>query len=289
MSDSDSTMLPSDLPDVLDDAQVDQFWRDGFLLLRGVLTRQEAEHYRRVILDLVPRDLTLPAHWHTHGGRLKPMRPGADQTMDLPELLPLMANEKLYRVMAQLLGTHRLRAFDGSLGITLRDGAHREQERSQDLHIDASVPEDVDNFLGTLEEVQLGGCYYLTDVEPGGGGIHVVPGGHRAVLEEALAAPDGRALHQNWQHIEHLESVEVTGAAGDFALLHHLMPHGASHNRRPTSRVAQFMRYVREGHPHDADQPLPSTRYEAAQRAAMSPLCRQLLGLDAWNGAPPYE
>ncbi|MFD5316966.1 phytanoyl-CoA dioxygenase family protein [Streptomyces sp. NPDC127098] len=274
-----------ELPRVLTDEQVARFHRDGFLLLENVLTPDEVARYRAAVLDLVPADLSLPESWQVFNSRIKPLRSGGDQTWDTPELLPLMGNERLYRTVAQLLGTHRLRAFDGSIGITLRNDALGDEVLSQGLHVDASVPPGVD-FLFTPEEVQLGGCYYLTDVAPGGGGIHVVPGGHRIVEEEVRAAraagADGRALHQGWKRITHLETVEVTGPAGSFALLHHLMPHAASHNRRPTTRVAQFMRYVRVPHPHGEDRPLPRERYDAARLAAMSPLTRRLLGLDPW-------
>ncbi|MDT0321500.1 hypothetical protein [Streptomyces millisiae] len=80
-------------------------------------------------------------------------------------------------------------------------------------HVDASVPPGMD-FLFTPEEVRAA----------------------------RAAGADGRALHHGWKRITHLETVEVTGPAGSFALLHHPMSHAASRNRRPTTRVAQFMR-----------------------------------------------
>lgn len=267
---------------VLSDEQVEQFWRDGYLLLRGVLSSDEVEHYRQAMLDIFPRDLNLPPDWTGWMGRIKPYRAGHDQTWDTPELLPLFAHPRLYEVMVQLLESPRLRVSDGSLGYTFRNDSHSEKARSQNLHLDASVPRDVDNFLFTLEEVQLGGCFYFTDVEPNGGGIHVVPGGHRLVESEARAHPQGRHLHGNWRQLEHLESVEVTGNAGDFALLHHLMPHAASHNRRPTTRLAQFLRFVRVDHPHGYGS-RPPRAYGEAQLGVMTPLARRLLGLDPWE------
>ncbi|MGI8867567.1 MAG: phytanoyl-CoA dioxygenase family protein [Mycobacteriales bacterium] len=260
---------------------IEQFWRDGYVLVKGAVSRDEAEHYRQVILGLVPRDLSLPSQWSSWMGRLKPHGPDGDQTIDIPELIPLFGNEKMYAVAAQLFGTHALRAIDGSVGITLKNDSDKDTTRSQTLHIDASVPSDADSFLFTPEEVQIGGCFYFTDVEPNGGGIHVVPGGHRIVEDEARAAPDGRHLHNNWKKIEHLESIEVTGGAGDFAMLHHLMPHGASHNRNATARVAHFLRWVRVDHAHGDGRREPRA-YNQAQLAAMTPLTRRLLGLEPW-------
>jgi hypothetical protein len=270
------------LPQVLSDAEVEQFWEQGYFLVKGVFSREEAEYYRNLILGLMPPNLDIPEHWGVGAGRIKPYFTPGNATYDSPDFIPLFQNEKLYNVVAQLLQSHRLRAFDGSIGITIRNDAQRDSELSQTLHIDASVPADLDNFLFTLKEVQLGGCFYFTDVLPGGGGIHVVPGGHRIVESEARADPRGRQLHSAWKQIHHLQSIEVTGEAGDFALLHHLMPHGASHNRRPTARVAQFLRYVRDDHPHGAGARPPAGKYNDVQIAAMSDLGRKLLGVDPW-------
>jgi hypothetical protein len=267
---------------MLAETQVSQFWRDGYLRLPGILSPAEAEHYRRVIVDLLPRDATIPPSWEIWQGRIKPYWPSGDDCYDLPELLPLFGNEKLYAIMSQLLESPRLRVYDGSIGITLRDDADPGgPPRTQPLHLDTSVPVAAD-FTFKLEEVQLGGCFYFTDVVADGGGIHVVPGGHRAVEEEARAHPDGRRLHENWKRLGDLDSVEVTGSAGDFMLLHHLMPHAASRNRQPTARVALFLRYVRTDQTHGYGSRPPRV-YNAAQLDAMTPLGRRLAGLDPWD------
>jgi len=265
---------------VLTDAEIAQFWDQGFLLIKGVLTREEAAYYRNCILDLLPRDLTIPAQWGANAGRLKPINRDGSQTFDTPEFLPLLMNEKVYRVAVQLLGSSRLRVSDGSLGITLRN-ASGDDVLSQRLHLDASVPPELPQFHFTPQELQVGGCYYLSDVEPTGGGIHVVPGGHKIVEERARGQVDGRQQYHRWKQITDMpESIEVTGEAGDFALLHHLMPHAASHNRLPRPRVAQFTRHIREDHAHYAGRP-PAT-YNSRQLVAMTPLGRQLLGLEPW-------
>lgn len=271
---------------VLSQEEVDRFWRDGYLLIRRVLTRQEARHHAGLILDLLPRDLRVPDHWEAYDGRFKPFNTPGNQTFDGPEFIPLFQNERLYRVAAQLLGHPRLLVRDGSVAITMRNDTAHPSELSQDLHIDPAVPEEADEFLLTPEEVEIGGCYYFTDVAPGGGGIHVVPGGHRIVEAESRAARQGRQLYDKWRNIPDLKTVEVTGQAGDFVLTHHLMPHAASHNRRPDVRVAQFFRYARDDQPWDAgerpgDRPAGHS-YNDLQTAAMTPLGRRLLGVDSW-------
>jgi len=194
----------------------------------------------------------------------------------------------LHAAAAQLLGDHRLRSFDASLGITIRNDSPRDTILSQTPHLDCSVPPDAP-FQFTLQEVQVGGCYYFTDVLPTGGGIHVVPGGHKWVEDTVRAhgagasTLDGRQLNSNWKKVTDVQTVEVTGEAGDFALLHHLMPHAASHNRLPAARVAQFTRFTRADHPHHPQQPAEPDRWSRAQRAVMTPLGRQLLGVDPWD------
>jgi hypothetical protein len=280
-------MVAPTIPRVLSDEEVAFYDEQGYVLVKGVLSRDEAERYRHRILHLLPRDLTIPPYWGANAGRIKPYQPDGNQSFETPELLPLLFNERLYGAAVQLLGDHRLRTFDASLGITIRNDAGKQRglALSQTPHLDCSVPADAP-FLFTLAEVQIGGCYYLTDVEPDGGGIHVMPGGHRWVEETVRAAGGGlrgRQLNEGWKRLPDVPTVEVTGEAGDFALLHHLMPHAASHNRRPTTRVAQFTRFTRVDHPHYPGKPAPEGRWSAAQLAAMTPLGRKLLQVDPWD------
>ncbi|GAA2096216.1 hypothetical protein GCM10009841_07870 [Microlunatus panaciterrae] len=268
---------------VLSEDQIAQFHEQGYVIVKGALSREEADHYRRSIVSLFPPNLDLPATWGSYEGRIKPMASADNHTFDTPELLPLMTNEKLYRAASQLLESTALRVLDGSVGITFRNDAHPDQPLSQTLHIDASVPNSVDDFTFETRELQVGGCYYLTDVEPNGGGIHVVPGGHKIVEAEARAAGGGgRHLHQEWKQIKHLQSIEVTGEAGDFALLHHLMPHGASHNRKATTRIAYFVRWVREDQTWGVGQKPEPGRYDQAQLDAMGDFGRKLFGVEDW-------
>jgi ectoine hydroxylase-related dioxygenase (phytanoyl-CoA dioxygenase family) len=264
-------------------AEVDQFQREGYLLIKGVLTREEAARCRDAVLNMLPRDLSIPPHWTIYGGRIKPYLHGGSHTIDLPELMPLYGNPILYAAAAQLLGSRELRVFDGSLAITLRNDAG-DSVLSQALHLDAMAPAGVD-FTFEPDELQVGGSFYFTDVPAGGGGTHVVPGGHRRV--EALCrkhGPGSRGLFQSWKHIEDFpETVEVTGEAGDFLMHHHLLPHAASHSRLPRPRVVRFQRYIRVQNRHSMIRPASGRRFNADQLRELPPLGARLLGLQPWT------
>lgn len=274
--------------------QVSDFDRDGFLIIRNAITPEQVVTIRQAILDLIPRDLNFPKkYWAINAGRIKPYHDGYGDTetrrghedngiFDGPEYMPLLCNEKVYAAAAQLLGTQELHVEDGTIGVTIRNDFG--PTLSQDLHIDASVPEELDNFLFTPEELHVGGCYYLTDVEPGGGGIHVVPGGHKLVEERAKADPRGRHLYDNWVNITDFpDPIEVTAAAGDYILTHSMLPHAGAQNRSGRTRVAYFTRYARMDSPHFTPQMVDGDRFNKLQLRAMTPLGRKLLGVDPWN------
>ena len=109
----DDERVGSDTPpnSVLTDGEVELFWERGYHVIHDALSPDEISHYRRSILDLVPRDLAFPASWSCSMGRMKPYQVSngeRDQTIDTPELIPLLGNPKCYAVAAQLLRSRRL-------------------------------------------------------------------------------------------------------------------------------------------------------------------------------------
>ena len=293
---------------VLTDEDIADFNEFGYLVLRNALSREEAKLYKDLILDLIPRDLDIPFPWASKSGRIKPYHEGYgeqatryghedDAIWDTPEFIPLLCNATAYQAAAQLIGRRELRVQDGTIGITMRNddvafhaGGRRESdvdlssaELSQPLHVDPSIADDAENFTFAPNEVQVGAVVYLTDVEPLGGGIHVVPGGHKLVREACEQSSMGRHLHSNWTNIKDFpETVEVTGEAGDIILSHYLLPHAASHNRRARTRFAYFIRYSCLDHPFFPPPQPAVDRFNMRQLKAMSPAARQMLGVDAW-------
>ncbi len=278
----DTTMNAN--PRFLTDDQLEQFWHEGYLVLKDTLTDEVVETARNAILEMMPRDLSIPEHYIAYCGRIKPMHGDGNHSMYTPELLPLLQNEGLYGAAADILETDYIRVGDGSVGITLRDTGH--EGRIQNLHLDArpAGPEDLNQ--GFLQSgIGIGGCYYLSSVEENGGGIHVVPGAPNRVRDILLNEPDGLARNDTWTHIvDFPPSVEVTGDAGDFVLMHHLMPHGASANRRSVPRVAQFTRLYPVTDEESRQAPGSDRSMSSEALAALTTLGRKMFRITPWVG-----
>ena len=273
-------MNPS--PRYLTKDQLEQFWSEGYLVLKGTLDDDVVEKAREFMLDLIPRDLVIPDHYHANHGRFKPHHPDGNGSYFEPAMLPLMQNKALYGAAVDILETEYIRVWDGSAGITLRNRAM--EGRLQNLHLDAvpGGPEDLnEGFLRT--GIGIGGCYYLNRVDSEGGGIHVVPGGPNRVREIMLNEPDGLTRNNGWGHItDFSSSKEVTGDAGDFVLMHHLMPHSASANHNASPRIAQFTRLQALTDDEARLAPGPDRPLDTDAIDALTPLGRKLFRLDPW-------
>ena len=271
-------------PRYLTDAQLAQFWSEGYLVLKGTLDDDVVRRAREFLLDLIPRDLVIPDHYHANHGRFKPHNPDGNGSFFEPAMLPLLQNEGLYGAAVDILETEYIQVWDGSAGITLRNRAM--EGRLQNLHLDAvpKGPEELnEDFLRT--GIGIGGCYYLNRVEDNGGGIHVVPGAPNRVREIMLNEPDGLARNDGWGKIVDFEtSMEVTGDAGDYVLMHHLMPHSASANHNASPRIAQFTRLQRLTEEEARLAPGPDRPLSPDALAALTPLGRKMFRLDPWIG-----
>ncbi len=273
-------MNPS--PRYLTTDQLAQFWSDGYLVLKGTLDDDAVKNAREFLLDLIPRDLVIPDHYHANHGRFKPHHPDGNGSFFEPAMLPLLQNEGLYGAAVDILETEYIRVWDGSAGITLRNRAM--DGRLQNLHLDAMPkgPGELnEGFLRT--GIGIGGCYYLNTVEPEGGGIHVVPGAPNRVREIMLNEPDGLTRNDGWGKIvDFSASVEVTGDAGDYVLMHHLMPHSASANHNSSPRIAQFTRLAPLSDEEARQAPGPDRPLSPEALAVLTPLGRKMFRLDPW-------
>ncbi len=264
---------------VLSVAEVDHFWTEGYALVKAAATPEETQAGHAAIMGLLPADLDLPERYSSHGGRIKPHNPDGNHSYYTPELIPLLASERLYGAASDIFGHEFLGVGDGSVGITLKDTSG--PTLSQRLHLDMHRPDVIDETT-LRNKVGIGGCYYLSNVDAGGAGIHVIPGGPAIVAERALDQASRGEVEFPKTFDDYPASIEITAEAGDFVMMHHLMPHAASRNRLGLPRVVQFTRYRHLDEDAAARARTTEDRFSEAQLAAMTPLARKLFGLDAW-------
>jgi hypothetical protein len=264
---------------VLTADEVDHFWAEGYVLVKGAATPDETQRGHAAIMGLLPADLDLPDQYASHGGRIKPHSPDGNHSYYTPELIPLLASGRLYGAASDIFGHEFLGVGDGSVGITLKDSSG--PTLSQRLHLDMHRPDVVDETT-LRNKVGIGGCYYLSTVDPGGAGIHIIPRGPSIVAERALEQAAQGDVEFPKTFDDYPESIEVTAEAGDFVMMHHLMPHAASRNRLGRPRVVQFTRYRHLDEAAASRERTSEDKFSAAQLAAMTPLARRLFGLDAW-------
>ena len=82
------------------------------------------------------------------------------------------------------------------------------------------------------------GILYLTDTAADQGALQVVPGFHHRLADGWLESLDGADPRQVDLTAE---TVTVPGAVGDLVIWRQEIPHGASPNRTPRPRLAQYL------------------------------------------------
>jgi hypothetical protein len=208
------------------ETELEQFRTDGFVTLRGGFAREVAAECR----EFVWKEILTWRDCSTAGQPLVHVRrnfsgPPFDRVM----------NQRLRAAVDQLTGAGRavvhesfgwwpvlFPGFPGPAG----------------WHVDGS------NFRHRLSSPEQGlvTLYLFSDVGPGDGGTPVVRGSHRAVARLLRQAePAGLSteeLQGKLPPVDPGEVVEVTGEAGDVAMMHPFLVHGFGPNRGNRIRFA---------------------------------------------------
>ncbi|GAC1523206.1 MAG: DUF1479 family protein [Ktedonobacteraceae bacterium] len=163
---------------------------------------------------------------------------------------------------------------------------------------------DLDTSRPLPAELGLQGVLCLTDTTPEMGGFCCIPGFHR-VLAEWLAAqpPDHNPRSPDLSRLpEGMKVTPIPARAGDLIIWNRLLAHGNGRNEGTRPRLAQYITMHRpsdnEEHrqgriacwrerraPAHWERDVPERFKGREQRfppAILSPLGRQLLGLDSW-------
>lgn len=211
------------LPPALSDAEMEQWDRDGYVVLRGALSPAQAQAAADVLWRHIAASPDDPESWYAPSakGLWFPLWQGAE--LDVARQSP-----RVHKAFAQIWGT-------ADLWIQYDRMSFNQPVRTDcpfmgsPLHVDTSLAPPMP--LGTQAIV------YLADTPAERGALQVVPGFHRQFESwiKSLNGADPRAVDLT------AGAIPVPGAAGDMVIWHHALPHGATPNYGNFPRLVQYL------------------------------------------------
>lgn len=230
---------------MLTTAQLQQFAREGYLCLEGVVPREQCAHLVDMTWAQLPQgwNRSMPSTWcgdvedscHTASlahrrGHLKFQK---GPLLTDPEAIATFGPQsKLAGICAELIGQPVVTRYRGLYVIAPLD---------EDIKLRKFDPPHVE-----AHPVQIVATTYLEDVEPGCGGLLVWPGSHLD-LYHAFASKLEFMQNEKYQELlerySRLEPIELSGKAGDVILIHHRLFHAPSLNYGSRLRFAMFSDY----------------------------------------------
>lgn len=219
----------------LSSEQIEQFVRDGFVKVSGLIPGDVVAATRDALLEE-----------HKRSGEPDAIQ-GKERFLRLLELTAVCRTEAMEEAARQLVGPHFLREvtyspFLETLGApsalyrgfipVLREpqAGPKEFVPPNGYHIDG-----IHHVAMLPQSLCLVVFVYLTDVAEYGGATVILPGSHRQVFEHWYAqdTPDTRSTPP----LPYAAPIPVAGKAGDTIFMHYLTVHSGSINRADTVRV----------------------------------------------------
>lgn len=207
----------------LSPAELEQWQRDGYVVLRGALSRAEADAAAAVLWQHIAARPEDPASWYAEPARGLWFGLWQHPALDVARQSP-----RVHKAFAQIWGTADLWIQHDRMSFNqpVRDDC---PFLGSPLHVDTSLAAPMP--LGTQAIV------YLTDTPAVRGALQVVPGFHRRcdAWLQGLGHADPRQVNVS------AGATPVPGAAGDMVIWHHALPHGATPNRGDFPRIVQYL------------------------------------------------
>ena len=215
--------------------EVQRFIEQGYLVVRGVFSRELAEQIIPMVwaeLDADPNDSSI---WTSPMVLLK-------KVLENPPC-PQIHTERYLGAVDDLCGPGQ---WEATMGVghwpILLSGFAKPPWRppTDGWHVDIQLDHPrIDSPEFALINIEL-----FSDIDPGGGGTTIRLGSHchvARILEEAQRAGriNRRELHlRTVSHTNHLPVVEVTGQPGDVLMMHPFAVHAVNSNTSDRPRVA---------------------------------------------------
>lgn len=212
-------------PPVLDAGDLAHWEREGWVVLRGAISRGEAAAAEALLWQVVDGDPADPASWYGHCGNGIMVQLFQHPALDVARRSP-----RIHKAFAQLWGTADLWTTIDRMSFNPPETA-RHPFQGPRLHWDVSLALPV--------PFATQGIIYLTDTSADQGALALVPKFHHR-LENWL---DGLGNSDPRQVDLDAEAITIPAGAGDLVIWRQDLPHGASPNRAVRPRMAQYVNY----------------------------------------------
>jgi ectoine hydroxylase-related dioxygenase (phytanoyl-CoA dioxygenase family) len=234
---------------ILDPELVSRFDVDGYVVINGLLTTRELEHYQHIVRNAVENRKQLDTRPLSEKS---PYEQSFMQCMnlweDFPEVRPLTFHQKVGQAAAELIGAKAVRLWhDQAL---FKEPGGRETDPHQDHPYWPMAETDALTAWIPFEDVTLeSGC------------LGYVPGSHKLGIRKFvnIFRAGKENLDEQAEEIMVADPVFVEIPRGSVAFHHGLTAHSAKPNRTSRMREVHTMIYFRDG----------TTRNEVGQHYAV--------------------
>jgi mannose-6-phosphate isomerase-like protein (cupin superfamily) len=225
---ADTALSTEPVPQVLDEAQLEFWHSQGYLVIPGLLTKEQCKRSCDVIWQYLQADPAKPDSWYQNTDKMQKImlqlfrHPVLDANRKQPLIRQIF--EQLWQSTDLIMTTDRVSFNPPETQAWRFPGP----DLHWDIELIAPVP------FGTQ------GLIYLTDTTEQQGAFCCVPGFHLQI--------DGWISSHN-EHPTELQQQDWSGwpvkaiaaKAGDLIIWHQALPHGASRNKAQWPRMVQYI------------------------------------------------
>lgn len=210
---------------VLDAADLAHWDAQGYVILRGAITPDEARAAEELLWQVTGAKRDDPSTWYGLSPNGIMIQHFQDPALDAARRSP-----RVHKAFAQLWGTADLWATIDRMSFNPPHTPAR-PFRGPWLHWDVSLALPI--------PFATQGILYFTDTTADQGALQLVPGFHHRIEQwlADLGSADPRGIDLS------AEATTVPAGAGDLIIWRQDLPHGASPNHTPRPRMAQYVNY----------------------------------------------
>lgn len=215
---------------VFSQAELGQWEKDGYIILRNAIPKVDCEKTVNLIYDTIDANNSDPNTWYAN----HPLKQGIMiQLFNSPILDRNRFSKKIRLAYQQLWNRNDLLVSTDRVSFNPPETEFYKFP-GPNLHWDVSLKKPI--------PFGLQGLLYLSDTDENQGAFTLIPGFHRNI--EAWLMQLGKDENpRDTNLLSQFEKKPISAKAGDFIIWHHCLPHGSSPNTSTKPRIVQYINY----------------------------------------------